>query len=201
MQKKDQEKINNACKRLESYSVEEKDQLKSLILRKTEEKTKNRFSNEELDIKSEKQKLSETKPRLEDLWRLTSVNNTLRRTPSDYEAIFTQEYYQQIYRLNGWTYSGKIYKKPHKVAIYTSEVIYHRFSSEILPILRMVNPTFVFGYRKFKHHQYLTSGARIKLSQFISEATNLMMDCSNWYEFRIRYYHAYGVPYQIKLAL
>lgn len=185
-------------KRLHSTKREDQEFLKNLILDKTESKIKDKFSDKELDFESEKNKLLSD---IESLWKIKKVNNTLLKIPHTYEKIFTQDYYKEIYRLNGWKYQGVIAQKPWKVGRYTNEIIYYRFSSEILPILRLINPTIIPGIRKFKHHQYLTPGARIKLTGFINEAVDLMIECNNWDDFRIKYCTMYNVPYQLKLNL
>jgi len=172
--------------------------LKRFILDQTEAKVKKRFSDKELDQELEKRKLASTT--VEDLWKIKGVDSQLLNKPSDYEAIFNQEYYQEIYRLNGWKYEGPIAQKPWKVGKYTNEIIYYRFSSEVLPFLRILNPFVIPGIRKFKHHQYLTPGARIELSKFINQATEMMKEFDDWNAFRIEYCKRYNVPYQLKFS-
>jgi len=174
------------------------DLLKRFILDQTEAKVKDKFSDEKLDKELEKRKLLDT---IEDLWKVKRIDGRLLKEPSDYESIFTQEYYQEIYKLNGWEYTGLIAQKPWVVGKYTNEIIYYRFSNEVLPFLRIINPFIIPGRRRFKHHQYLTPGTRIELSKFISEATELMRVCSDWNEFRIKYCKMYNVPYQLKFFL
>lgn len=177
---------------------EEKNQdlLKRFILDQTEAKVERQFSDEKLDQELEKRKLLNT---IDDLWRIKEVDGKLLKEPSNYKAIFNQEFYKEIYRLNGWKYEGTIAQKPWKVGIYTNEIIYYRFSHEVLPFLRIVNPFIIPGRRKYKHHQYLTPGARIELSRFISQAVEMMKECSGWNEFRIKYCSKYNVPYQLKM--
>lgn len=172
------------------------DLLKRFILDQTEAKIKDRFSDKELDAENEKRKLLSS---FEDLWKIKKLDSQVLKSPAEYEAIFTQEYYVQIYRLNGWEYKDVIAQKPWRIARYTNEIIYYRFASEVLPFLRMLNPFIVPGVRRFKHHQYLTPGARHELSKSISQATALMMECTDWNEFRIKYCTMYNVPYQLRL--
>ncbi len=172
--------------------------IKRFILDQTEAKIKNKYSDKELDQELEKRQLTSTT--VYDLWKIKGIDSKLLRTPAEYEAIFTQDYYQEIYRLNGWTYKGPIAQKPWKVGKYTNEIIYYRFSHEVLPFLRIINPFIIPGVRKFKHHQYLAPGARIELSKFISQAVDLMKMCNDWNEFRIKYCKMYDVPYQLKFS-
>ncbi len=172
--------------------------IKRFILEQTESKVKDKFSDEELDQELEKRRLSNTT--VYDLWRIKGLDEKLLTKPADYKAIFTQEYYQEIYRLNGWNYKGTISQKPWKVGKYTNEIIYYRFSTEVLPFLRIMNPFIMPGVRRFKHHQFLTPGCRIELSKFISQAVEVMKKCNDWNEFRIKYCEKYNVPYQLKFS-
>lgn len=172
------------------------DLLKRFILDQTEAKVKDKFSDKELDAENEKRRLIDS---IEDLWKIKNLESKILKVAADYESIFTQDYYIEIYRLNGWEYEGPIAQKPWKVGRYTNEIIYYRFSHEVLPFLRIVNPYIIPGVRKFKHHQYLTPGTRIELTKFISQAVELMKECNDWNEFRIKYCTMYNVPYQLRL--
>ncbi|MDP2692440.1 MAG: P63C domain-containing protein [bacterium] len=171
------------------------DILQNSIFEQTEAQVKDKFSDKELDAENLKRKLVAT-----DLWKMKNLDVKIRRNPMEYEAIFTQEYYQEMFRLNNWTYKGIIAEKPWQAGRYTKQIIYFRFSQEVLPILQIINPFIITGYRQYKHHQYLTAGSRIKLSKFIAQATDLMRECSDWNEFRIKYHTMYNVPYQLKMT-
>jgi len=172
--------------------------LKRFIIDQTESKVKNKFSDKELDAENEKRRILET---IEDLWQIKNIDSRILRKPAEYETIFTQEYYMEMFRLNNWTYEGIIAEKPWQAGRYTNEIIYYRFSQEVLPFLRIVNPFIIPGTRKYKHHQYLTPGARNELSIFISQATELMSQFRDWDSFRIEYCKMYNVPYQLKFQL
>jgi hypothetical protein len=174
------------------------DLIKRFIIDQTESKVKNRFSDKELDAENEKRKILET---IEDLWKIKNIGTQVLKKPADYESIFTQEYYIEMFRLNNWNYQGVIAEKPWQAGRYTNEIIYYRFSQEVLPFLRIVNPFVIPGFRRYKHHQYLTPGARNELSKFISQATEMMREFSDWDSFRIEYCKRYNVPYQLKLKL
>jgi hypothetical protein len=85
------------------------------------------------------------------------------------------------------------------VAKYTTEVIYGRFTKDIIMAIQLQNPYIGSGIRRFKHFQYLNDAGQKKLEQFIDEAVALMRDSSNWYEFRVKMFQKYGVPYQMDL--
>ncbi len=170
--------------------------LKKFILDKTEAKVQDKLSDESLDKELVKRKLLKT---IDDLWTIKNIEGNILRDPKERETIFHQEFYKEIFRLNNWHYEGSISQKPWQVGRFTNEIIYYRFSAEVLPFLKIVNPYIIPGKRKFKHHQWLTPGAREKLSVFISEAVELMKKCEGWNEFRIKYCKMYNVPYQLKM--
>ncbi len=172
--------------------------LKRFIIDQTESKVKNKFSDKELDTENEKRKLLST---IEDLWKIKNIDSRILRKPAEYKSIFTQDYYKEMFRLNNWHYKGIIAEKPWQAGRLTNEIIYFRFSQEVLPFLRIVNPFVMTGTRKYKHHQYLTPGARNELSLFISQATELMSQFGDWDSFRVEYCKRYNVPYQLKFKL
>lgn len=172
--------------------------LKRLIIDQTESQVKDKFSDKELDAENERRKILET---IEDLWKIKSIEANILKDPAEYEAIFPQVYYQEMFRLNNWDYRGIIAEKPWLAGRYTNEIIYYRFAKEVLPFLRIVNPLIIPGIRKYKHHQYLTTGARNELSKFITQATALMRQYPDWNSFRIAYCEMYNVPYQLKFQL
>ncbi|WP_234573526.1 P63C domain-containing protein [Rhodohalobacter sp. 614A] len=172
--------------------------LERFIIDKTDLKVKNKYSDKELDAENERRKILDT---IRNLWDSESIDATILNNPAGYETIFTQEYYQEMFRLNNWEYDGIISEKPWQAGRHTNEIIYYRFSKEVLPFLRLVNPFIIPGIRKYKHHQFLTTGARKELSKFIFQATNLMRKYDDWNSFRIAYCELYNVPYQLKLLL
>lgn len=171
-----------------------KEFLKGFILKQTESKVVNKYSDKNLDKELEKRQLLEV---VSDYWKIQSIESNVLRTPSDYKKIFSQEYYKEIYRLKGWVVPDSISSKPWIVGRYTNQIIYYRFSHEVLPFLRIINPYLIPGKRQHKHHQYLTEGGRIKLEQFINDAITEMKKHSNWNGFRIAYCEKYNVPYQL----
>jgi len=115
-------------------------------------------------------------------------------------VTFPQVFYREMFRLKGWKITGaNVYRKPWVVAKYTNEVIYGRFTSEILMAIRLQNPYVDAGVRRFKHFQYLNELGQKKLEQFIDEAVAVMEDSTTWYEFRVKMFQEYGLPYQMDL--
>lgn len=170
--------------------------LKRFILEQTESLVKDKFSDKELDTENEKKLLLFS---VENFCKVKKLDNQILREPAEYKPIFKQEYYQHIYRLNSWPFEGAISHKKWKVGKFTNEIIYFRFSNEVLPLLRILNPYIFPGIRKSKHHQHLTTESRMDLELFIDQAIDLMAECTEWHDFKVKYCTKYNVPYQMRL--
>lgn len=122
--------------------------------------------------------------------------------PKEYERLFPNEWYVQIFRLKGWPIpeNGIIKHKPHIVGAYTKQLIYHRFYPPIINDLEIINPynPQIKG-RKYKHFQYLSDSDVSKVKSFISESLSLMKSSTNWHEFIRRHAEFYGHPYQLQI--
>lgn len=178
------------------FIIKDREQLQKEILFLTEQKTNNKFSDKSLD--REREKIELINGRILDL---NEIEKVLSHKIRDYEIRFYSEYYFQIYRLNGWKIpsSGIISTKPNIVGRWTKEIIYNRFGLETIPALEILNPYITAGFRAYKHHQFLNDRGLEILARFIDEATDLMKKCSNWYEFRIKLYKKFNVPYQTEI--
>lgn len=175
--------------------IENKEDLKQLLLKLTEEKVDSQFSDYSLDRANEIIKLRNGSE-----ITLAQINEQHRNVTSqlqEYMVTFPMEFYREIYRLHGWVITDESLRmRPSVIAKYTIEIIYLRFSKEVLPFLQVMNPMTSFGVRKHKHFQFLTPEGREKLQQFISEGITVMKKCSEWYEFRVRLHAEFGVPFQ-----
>lgn len=119
-----------------------------------------------------------------------------------YEPRFPRSipFFSEIYRLNGWHHLDPAYYiKPDEVGVWINELIYNRFSQEVLPSLRMFNPKRTGGGRLYKHFQFLNAEGQAELEQYRDEAIVLMQTCSTWYEFRAKLFAVHGVPYQVDM--
>lgn len=131
---------------------------------------------------------------------LDAIKSFVLLTAKAHQVTFSQEYYREMFRLKGWKIQGaNIYRKPWLVAKYTVEVIYGRFTKDILMAIQLQNPYIVAGVRRFKHFQYLNEAGQSKLEQFIDEAVEVMKNSTTWYEFRVKMFEQYSVPYQMDL--
>jgi hypothetical protein len=172
----------------------ERKELQQTLLDLTEEKVTDNFLDNKLD--KENLKIQLQGGEIIDLAKLSVVSNKLK----EYIPKFPMEFYKQIFRLNDWEIpEGKIAEKPNIVGRWTKEIIYNRFSKNVLPTLEYLNPYERIGLRMHKHHQFLNEKGTELLNKYIIEAVDLMKKCSNWYEFRIQLNKIYGVPFQLDM--
>lgn len=69
---------------------------------------------------------------------------------------FPDEFYENIYKLRGWTWTGMSKNRYSVVALYTNDLVYQRIAPSLLPMLEQKSPKNDKGYRKNKFHQWLT---------------------------------------------
>jgi hypothetical protein len=96
---------------------------------------------------------------------------------------FDPEFYKQIFRLKGWVYNGST-KRPRQLGKITNDLVYERLAPGVLQELRQENPADERGYRKAKHHQWLTPDiGHPKLREHLKAVTTLAKAVDNWDEF------------------
>lgn len=178
--------------------TENRQQLQQLLIQLADEKADAKFTDFNLDRENEKIKLlngSEITLR-----EIREMQTVISKALNEYKPTFQQEFYKEINRLNGWLIPDeRLHQKPPIVGRYTNEVIYARFSKEVLPVLQHLNPYTVHGIRLNKHHQWLTPEGKIQLEGFIGDAIRVMKTSSTWYEFRVKYSSEFNVPFQLSL--
>lgn len=172
-----------------------KKELQQLILKLTEERTGERFTDTHLDREDEKIKLlggSEIS--------ISGLKQFIKGHAQPHETRFTLEYFTHICRLNGWPEEeAKQFHKRPEVALYNRQIIYGRFPKEVIQALETVNPYYRFAQRMFMHHQFLTPKGVEDLKMYIKQAIELMKECSNWHDFTVKYGNRYGLPYQLSI--
>ncbi len=100
----------------------------------------------------------------------------------EWTKTFPLEFYREIFRLKGWEWrSGKM---PSVVGKYTNDLVYSRLTSGLLEQLRHHNPMTEKGYRRHKHHQYLTRDVgHPALSRRLYELIGMARACETWDKF------------------
>jgi hypothetical protein len=133
---------------------------------------------------------------------IAEINAFLSANMQPYSPRFPNNipFFSEIFRLNGWKHlDPKTFVKPPVVATWINEIIYSRFSKDMPPALRILNPALPNGIRLHKHFQFLTEEGQMKLDQYRDEAIRLMKTCTTWYEFRQKLFQEHAVPYQSSL--
>lgn len=97
---------------------------------------------------------------------------------------FPDEFYQQMFRLKNWPWSGKSSRRPMLAARLTADVVYSRLGPGILDKLREKNPPNEKGQRKHRHHQWLTDDVgHPMLAQHLYAVIGLMRMSQTWDQF------------------
>jgi hypothetical protein len=89
---------------------------------------------------------------------------------------FPDEFFKQIYRLHGWEYSVGRHKRPRFIGKLVNQLVYDKLPPGVLPELKRKNPPInEAGYRRWRHHQFLTAETgEPHLDKQIIEVTTLM---------------------------
>lgn len=80
----------------------------------------------------------------------------IRRELAVWAKKFPDEFYENIYKLRGWTWPGMSKNRYSVVAHYTTDLIYERLGPGILDELLQKTPKTTLGYRPNKLHQWLS---------------------------------------------
>lgn len=103
---------------------------------------------------------------------------------------FPDEFYQQLFRLRGWTYKPMSAARPKAAAKFTSMLVYEQLPEGIVEELRTRNPVIgTSGQRAHRNHQFLTEdiGSR-HLEMHLAQVIALMRISPNWGSF-MRHFH------------
>ena len=99
---------------------------------------------------------------------------------------FPESFYEELFRLHGWSYSRQSGRRPRLAGKRTNELIYDKLPTGVLEELRKKNPVVKKGgYRRHKHHQFLTEdvGNRHLEKQLVAVIA-LMRAAADWDEFK-----------------
>jgi len=111
---------------------------------------------------------------------------------------FPDEFFKQIYRLNGWQYKEGHHKRPRYVGRLVKQLIYKQLPPGVLVQLEKINPPAPKGYRLYKHHQFLTEDTgHPHLNKQIIEVTTLMRISDSKREFADLFGRAFPVQPEV----
>lgn len=110
-------------------------------------------------------------------------------------ATFPDEFFQQVYRLQGWEYRPGTSKRSPYVGKLINHYIYEQLPPGVLPELQRLNPRPPGGSRARKHHQHLTpSTGSVHLDRQIVSVTTLMRIARDQRDFEDLFERAYPPP-------
>lgn len=109
---------------------------------------------------------------------------------------FPPEFYQEMFRLRGWSYDSMSAKRPKYVGKLTNQIVYDKLPKGVLEELRKKNPVITpNGTRRYKHHQLLTEDVgNSHLERHLATVTALMRISSSWREFERYLARAFPEP-------
>lgn len=88
---------------------------------------------------------------------------------------FPDEFFKEIYRLQGWDYRPGTSKRTPYVGKLVNKYVYEQLPKGVLQELQERNPRNAKGYRSHKHHQFLTvDTGNVHLDRQVSTVTTLM---------------------------
>ena len=115
--------------------------------------------------------------------------------------MFPDEFFEGIYRLQGWEYKPGTAKRTQYVGKLINEYVYKPLPQGVLDELRALNPVTEKGYRRRKHFQHLTADTgNTHLDRQISTVTTLMRIANTKEEFENLFERAFPPP-QMRLPL
>lgn len=114
---------------------------------------------------------------------------------------FPDEFFEQIYRLQGWAFKPGTSKRTPQVGKLVNRYIYEQLPPGVHAELQRVNPRTERGYRRHKHHQFLTADTgNVHLDRQISTVTTLMRIARDKQDFQDMFERAFP-PNQERLPL
>lgn len=115
--------------------------------------------------------------------------------------MFPDDFFEQVYRLQGWDYRPGTAKRTPYVGKLINRYVYEQLPPGVLDELRELNPVTEKGWRRHKHHQYLTTDTGNKhLDRQISTVSTLMRIAEGKEDFEDMFERAFPPP-QMRLPL
>ncbi len=113
--------------------------------------------------------------------------------------MFPDEYYRQLFRLRGWTYSPIDRKRPKVVGKYTNQLVYEKLPPMVLEELRRLNPVKnkKTWRREATHFQHLSADiGQPDLRDHLLQLIAIMRVSPNWAAFKRLFARAFPADKQ-----
>lgn len=118
------------------------------------------------------------------------LQRVLRSYVSDdllpWQKRFPDEFYKNIFRLNGWDYTQRgIKKRPGVIGKWTLELVYNQLPYGVIDELKRLTPKDDSGKFSARLHQSLTHDiGHPHLTNQINQVIGMMKGCDTWSEFQ-----------------
>jgi hypothetical protein len=133
------------------------------------------------------------------------LDNFLLKERAKWVKRFPYEFFELLLEMKGWTWNYASTKKPQFVGRYINDLVYDRLAPAINEELRKRNPMVnrETGYRKGKHHSWLTEDIGVpKLQEHLFALITLAKasgkNWNNFYRMVQRSLPKYGQNFQIE---
>lgn len=112
---------------------------------------------------------------------------------------FPEEFFRQVYRIHGWEYNSSTSQRTPLVGRLINEWIYKQLPPGVLPKLQELNPVTERGWRRYRHHQFLTADTGIEhLDKQIDTVTTLLRVAEDREDFDRLFARAFNLPQKPK---
>lgn len=119
-----------------------------------------------------------------------------------WQTRFPRKFYQESFRLFGWRYNPLSVKRPGYLGKFTNKYVYEQLPPGVLEELKKKNPITEKGFRKRRHHQYLTENVGIPhLDKHLIKLITIMELSNNMTEFKENFDRVFRSIQQLKLPL
>lgn len=85
-------------------------------------------------------------------WLSTYINDEAKK----WVKTFPDQFFEDIYKMRHWTWDKSV-GKPQFLGKIINDIVYERIAPLVYKKLKEMNPKLENGYRRYKHHQFLTS--------------------------------------------
>jgi len=97
---------------------------------------------------------------------------------------FPDEFYEQMFKLRGWSYTPFRVNRPGAVGTYTNDLVYERLAPGVLEELKKITPKDSKGRRKHRYFQRLTEDVgHPRLREHLAAVIALMRGNTTWKKF------------------
>lgn len=105
----------------------------------------------------------------------------------EWVKTFPDEFFQEVYRLHGWTWGDYKHTHPSCVGNIINKYVYGLLPEGVFERIKELNSRLETGWLKNKNHQFLSNEAGVKhLEMHLHQLIGIMQTCVNWDEFEAR---------------